>query len=234
MSKLTDEIVGLIESTNQDEQRLLLNYLRQRVVLHPLELEWSTTAEAILTAIARSSDLTQRGIRGILAEATFEEAVLPLLRTSGWTPVKVFGDQPYDFLLERAAMRIRIQVKLQRRERGVPKEYAARLRSAMNCPPGPLYVVEVQKTRSGRRGGQKTRPYHFGDFDILAVNLHPSTGNWARFAYTVGGWLLPRPEEQDLIEVLQPVRTETDDYWTNDLAACIDWFLVGAKKRLYS
>jgi hypothetical protein len=48
-----------------------------------------------------------------------------------------------------------------------------------------MYAVEVQKTRSGEKKGQKTRPYRFGDFDILAVNLHPTTGDWKRFVYTV-------------------------------------------------
>jgi hypothetical protein len=70
MSALTDEVCGLIEKASEEEQRFILAYLRHRVHLHPLEAEWSTTAEAILTAIARSSDLTLRGIRGILAEAT--------------------------------------------------------------------------------------------------------------------------------------------------------------------
>lgn len=234
MSRATDEICRLIDRLSEEDQRLILAYLRERLPLHPLEQQWGTTAEAILTAIARSSDLTLRGVRGILAEATFEETVLPPLEASGWKPIAIAGDQTYDFVLEKAAARVRIQVKLQRREAGIPKEYSARGRATLNCPSGTMHVVEVQKTRSGQKNGEKTRPYRFGDFDILAVNLHPSTGDWKRFMYTVGSWLRPRPHEQALIEIFQPVPTCPDEYWTDDLARCIDWFLTGEQKRLYS
>lgn len=234
MSPATGEICTLIDALSEEDQRAVLSYLRQRFPLHPLEQQWGTTAEAILTAIARSSDLTLRGVRGILAEATFEETVLPPLESSGWKAIPIVGDQTYDFVLEKAAARVRIQVKLQRREAGVPKEYSARRRAALKCPPGTMHVVEVQKTRSGQKNGEKTRPYRFGDFDILAVSLHPSTGDWKRFMYTVGNWLLPRAQDATLIEIFQPVPTCPDEYWTDDLARCIDWFLVGEGKRLYS
>lgn len=234
MSKTTDEICRLIDALREDDQRVVLNYLRQRFPLHPLEQEWATTAEAILTAIARSSDLTLRGIRGILAEATFEEAVLPQLEASGWKSTQIVGNQTYDFVLEKEAARVRVQVKLQRKEAGVQKEYAARARASLNCPPGPLHVVEVQRTRSGQKKGEKTRPCRFGDFDVLAVNLHPSTGDWKRFVYTVGNWLLPRPQQPTLIEIFQPVPTCPDEYWTDDLGRCIERFLAGERKRLYA
>jgi len=186
-----------------------------------------------MTAIARSSDLTQRGIRGILAEATFEEFVLPQVQEAGWAAVPIHGDQAYDFLLERSRTRVSVQVKLQRREAGRPKEFAVRSRRALQGPPGALYVVEVQKTRTGEKQGVKTRPYRFGDFDVLAVNLHPSTGDWKRFVYTVGRWLLPRPQSPELVEIFQPVPSCADDYWTDDLVRCIDWLLEGSAKRLY-
>src|SRR5271170_5715289 len=121
MSELTDEICELIDRSSEEERRLVLKYLRQRVPLHPLEREWATTAEAILTAIARSTDLTLRGIRGILAEATFGEIILPKMESHGWNVIPILGDQAFDFLLEKNAARIRIQVKLQRKEKGVPK-----------------------------------------------------------------------------------------------------------------
>ena len=234
MSELTDEICELIDRSSEEERRLVLRYLRQRVPLHPLEEKWATTAEAILTAIARSTDLTLRGIRGILAEATFGEMILPRLESEGWNVVAIVGDQAYDFLLEKDAVRVRIQVKLQRSEKGVAKEYAMRSRAALNCPPGTIHVVEVQKTRSGEKKGQKTRPYRYGDFDILAVNLHPSTGDWSRFIFTVGNWLLPSKKQQELIETFQPVPGRPDEYWTDDLSRCIEWLLGGTEKRLYS
>ena len=234
MSGLTEEVYALIERANDDERRSILAYLRERLHLHPLEQEWSTTAEAILTAIARSSDLTLRGIRGILAEATFEKSVLPEMEHAGWSAAKILGDQSYDFLIERAGRQVKIQVKLQRKERGAPKEYAARSRADLNCPEGTMYVVEVQKTRSGNRQGRATRPYRYGDFDILAVNLHPATTDWKRFVFTVGNWLLPRKAEPNLIEIFQPVPVVPDDSWTDNLNVCIEWFVEGSQRRLYS
>ena len=234
MSELTNEACRLIEQANEEERRVILAYLRERVPLHDLETEWSTTAEEILTAIARSSDLTLRGIRGILAEAIFEKRLLPELERNGWSAVKIVGDQSYDFLVKRGQSKVKIQVKLQRKERGEPKEYAARSRASLQCPTGTMYVVEVQKTRSGQKDGEKTRPYRFGDFDVLAVNLHPATGSWERFAFTVGSWLLPRAKEPNLIEIFQPVPITPDEYWTDDLSRCMEWFLAGTARRLYS
>jgi hypothetical protein len=138
MSELTAEIVQLLERASDEDRAIILAYLRARIPLHPLEEEWSTTAEAILTAIARSSDLTLRGIRGILAEATFEKSVLPDVESNGWAAAKIIGDHSYDFLIERARQQIKIQVKLQRKERGVPKEYSARSRAVLNCPEGTI------------------------------------------------------------------------------------------------
>jgi hypothetical protein len=103
MSALTDQVCELINECSEQEKHLVLSYLRQRVSLHPLEQQWATTAEAILTAIARSTDLTLRGIRGILAEATFGEVILPNLESAGWHTISIHGDQAYDFLLERDA-----------------------------------------------------------------------------------------------------------------------------------
>ena len=234
MTKLTDEACRLIEQASEEERRIILAYLRERVPLHALETEWRTTAEEILTAISRSSDLTLRGIRGILAEAVFEKRLRPKINAEGWSTAKIVGDQPYDFLIQREQAQVRIQVKLQRKERGEPKEYAARSRTSLRCPPGKIYVVEVQKTRSGEKNGEKTRPYRFGDFDILSVNLHPVTGDWERFVFTVGSWLLPRPKEPNLIEIFQPVPDTPDEYWTDDLSQCIEWFLSGTTKKLYS
>jgi hypothetical protein len=234
MSALTDEVCALIERANEAERRVILAYLRERLHLHPLEKEWSTTAELILTAIARSADITLRGVRGILAEAIFEEYLLPDIAAHDWKIAKIVGEQAYDFLIERGTRQVKIQVKLQRRDKGEPKEYGSKARKALKCPEDALYVVEVQKTRGGEKNGEATRPYRFGDFDILAVNLHPATGDWKRFMFTVGNWLLPRKAEPRLIEIMQPVPLVPDEFWTDDLSSCITWFLEGRPRRLYS
>jgi len=234
MSELTEEVCRLIEQASEEERRIILAYIRQHVPIHALEIEWNTTAEEILTAIARSADITLRGMRGILAEAIFEKRILPEMERNGWEAIKVAGEQSYDFLLERTGSQVRIQVKLQRKEKGVPKEYATKSRAALNCPDGKIYVVEVQKTRGGEIGGEATRPYRYGDFDILAVNLHPSTGHWERFAFTVGSWLLPRKGDATMIEIMQPVTTTSDENWTDDLNQCIEWYISGTNKRIFS
>ena len=53
--------------------------------------------------------------------------------------------------------------------------------------PQDMYVVEVQKTRGGfdPQTNEDTRPYRFGEFDILAVITHPSTHDWNRFLFTL-------------------------------------------------
>jgi hypothetical protein len=233
MTKLTDEVLGLIAKTSAEERRDILQELRRGIFLHPLERAWNVPAEAILAAISRSPDITQRGIRGILAEAVFEQSIIPALLAKGWEQLEISGHQPYDFRLSKEHRQIGIQVKLQRKQSGSPMEYPKSRREHLLKAPERLFCVEVQKTRSGRAGGEATRPYHFGDFDILAVSLHPSTGDWKRFVFTVGKWLLPRENNPELIEIFQPVPDRSDLYWSDDLEACITWSQVKERKTLY-
>jgi hypothetical protein len=240
-----EDIFRLIDACTEEEQRTILRYLRTRVAIHPLESEWDLNAETILSAISRSSDLTLRGIRGIIAEATFADIVVPQL-DSGWATEEIRGDQPYDFLVRQTSgAAVRIQVKLQRKEKQEPKIFAKALRKRLVNPPDILYVVEVQRTRTGKRSLKNaagetldetkiedTRPYRYGDFDILAVNMHPSTRDWRRFMYTVADWLLPRPDPSQ-IQVMQPVAVISDSSWTDDLSECFRWLTSGQTNRLY-
>jgi hypothetical protein len=213
------------------ERAAVLDYLRVRVPQHPLEWEWGVGAEIILSAIARSSDLTKRGVRGIIAEAVFERNVLADLK--GWPAVRFVGDRPYDFLLHSEAEPVRaarIQVKLQRMLKQEPMVAA----KANRHYPKDMYVVEVQKTRGGfdPQTNEDTRPYRFGEFDILAVNMHPSTRDWHRFLYTLGNWLIPRHPNSELIEIFQPVPSVATDVWTDSLGTCLDWLMAGERKRI--
>src|SRR6267378_3589891 len=180
MTKLRDDILGLIAKADEDDRKAILKSLRKQVSLHPIEKEWGVPAETILTAIGRATDLTKRGIRGILAESIFEQVIIPVLSSNGWNQQEILGDKPYDFLLVKGKAKLGIQVKLQRKQLGAPMEYPTIRREILVAAPTQLACVEVQKTRSGNAGGEATRPYRFGDFDILAVNLHPSTGDWNR------------------------------------------------------
>jgi hypothetical protein len=216
-----DEVMALLEQCSQEERREIFNHLRKEFQIHPLETDLNTQAEVILEAMARSSDLTMRGIRGIIAEAAFLVDVLQ--RLQGWKILRIMGDAPYDFLIEDAEGSVSIQVKMQRRERGIPLVKADK------------FVVETQRTRTGKdAAGAATRPYRFGEFDILAVSLHPSTNNWTDFVYTVGTWLRPRPGDANLLEVFQPISREPNEDWTDSLETCVAWLRSGTRRTIAS
>ncbi|NJM09118.1 hypothetical protein HC891_27330 [Candidatus Gracilibacteria bacterium] len=186
------------------------------------------TGGSDLEAIDRSSDLTQRGVRGVIAEAAFDYRITTEL--FHWRKAVVYDDLPYDFLLEDAEGAVRVQVKMQRRKDHRPM-FA---REGYRRLPANMYVVETQRTRKGEHveTGADTRPYRFGEFDILAVSMHPSTGNWNDFMFTVADWLLPRPEDESLLLKFQPVSRTPSLDWTNDFDECVRWWRSGYKKRL--
>lgn len=244
MTDSLETIKRLIDDCSEENRKAVRFYLRD-LLPHPLEREWGIDADTILTAIRRSSDLTKRGVRGIIAEAVFVNEILPSVAQSGWDAIDFIGDHPYDALLQRGDRQARIQVKLQRLEKGVPKLYYPK-----HYEKGSLFVVEVQKTRTGEKTSKqplvgtrksldateivtiKTRPYSFGDFDILAVNMHPSSGGWRNFRYTVASWLLPRSTDPKLIEIFQPVASTPNDVWSDDLATCLKWYESEEKRRI--
>jgi hypothetical protein len=226
-----EEIREYIERCSAEDRRALREYLREHSP-HPLESEWGIDAHTILSAIRRGSDLTRRGMRGIIAEAVFEAEVLKHVSMIGWQQQEIAGDVPFDSSIVKGETKARIQVKLQRLEAGVPKLYYPKKYQARS-----LYVVEVQRTRNGKRleAGQdstltvQTRPYHFGEFDILAVNMHPSSGQWNDFRYCLAVNLLPRKNDASLIEILQPVAEIPDDCWSDNLPECLARYEAGAR-----
>lgn len=225
---LVEEIKRKLDRCSDIQRREILSYLRLTTPIHPLEAKLNTQAEVILEAINRASDLTLRGIRGIIAEAAFTVDVVGKL--SGWTNIPLSGDHPYDFLLEDEIGRVRVQVKMQRRKLGRPM--MANEASKLLSPQ--MYVVETQHTRGGtdRATGEGTRPYKFGEFDILAVAMHPSTNDWSTFMYTIGDWLLPRTDDARLLMKYQPVPKTSNDDWNDDFLTCVSWLRSGKKKRI--
>lgn len=215
-----DEVIRLLETCSDDERKEVFLYLRKTIPIHKIEEKLNTQAEVILEAIDRASDLTLRGIRGIITEAAFLVEVVATLK--GWKDITPPGDLAYDFMLEDAAGPVTIQVKMQRTEKGKPKE----------TPTG-KWVAETQRTRTGRdKAGQATRPYQFGEFDILAVSLQPAARDWSKFMYTVGSWLLPRPNDPNLLKVMQPVAKAPNADWTDDLRVCIEWLRADTRKTI--
>ena len=217
-----DQILQLLEACNEDERREILQHIRQTVPIHAIEAKLNTTAEVILEAIDRASDLTLRGIRGIIAEASFLVTVINKLE--GWRNIPLEGDYSYDFLIDDSIGQVKIQVKMQRKEKGIPKLSRS----------GRKYVVETQRTRGGKDvlTGEATRPYRFGEFDILAVSMHPSTNDWDSFMFTAANWLIPRPAAPTQLEVYQPVSMSPDEDWTDDLLTSIEWFRSGRTKTI--
>jgi len=184
------EIKRLIDECSEEQCKDVLLYIRQRVDIHPLEKQLNCSAEIILESIARAADITLRGIRGIITEVAFKHGILDKLAT--WRDITPVGELPYDFLLTDGSRQVNIQVKMQRKKKQVPLVKRGK------------WIVETQRTRAGMKGGKETRPYKFGEFDILAVSLQPSTNNWNDFMYTVGSRLMPRSKDRVIIYLTHP------------------------------
>jgi hypothetical protein len=149
----------------------------------------------------------------------------------GWRDETPEGDFPYDFLLRDSIGAARTQVKMQRLKDRRPMMAS----QGYKYLPADMYVVETQRTRGGidPQTKRQTRPYRFGEFDILAVSMHPSTNDWSIFMYTVSDWLIPRPEEADLMLKFQPVSKIADLNWTDDFNQCVAWFRSQEKKQIW-
>lgn len=234
-----EEIQNLLESCSQEQRHQIFQQLRKEFPLHPLEAEWNAPAELILEAIMRAPIISQRGVYDLIAQAAFELYVVHNLQ--GWKSLPVPGRPAYDFLLSDEVGEVRIQLKVQRRifdsahtVKEAPATYRPMIaQEAARYLPADMYVVETQRTRSGQgSAGERARPYRFGEFDILAVSMHPSTNDWSSFMYTVARWLLPRREDDQLLREFQPVAMEPNDVWTDNFAACVGWLRSGIVRRV--
>ena len=226
--KELDRILGVLAACSPKTRHEVFQRLRAEYPIHPLESKLGAPAEVILEAIDRAGPLTLRGIRGVLAESAFEINVVKKL--VGWTSLPTPSDPPYDYLLDDGCGTIKIQVKLQRKKADKPmmaNEGYRRLSSAM-------YVVETQRTRGGKdqKTGEDTRPYRFGEFDILAVATEPSSQKWDTFIYTVARWLIPVPGFPHLLLKFQPVSPTPNDDWTDSFERCVDWLRSGLNKTI--
>ena len=224
-----EQLRAILRACDDTQRADLMKMLRSEFPTHDIEREWNTSAEVILEALARSEPLTKRMFKGILAEAACKIEVIDKL--DGWRDVTPTGGNfAYDFVVERDGVRVTIQAKLQRKSKHEPMAY--KIKGRRGHVSG-FYVVETQKTRAGnKKTGEKTRPYSFGEFDILAVSMEPATRDWSQFRFTVGNWLLPRLVTPTLMAVLQPVALVPDEDWTDSLPTAIEWWRSGAKKSI--
>ncbi|MGU1842165.1 hypothetical protein ACSEVJ_18380 [Pseudomonas aeruginosa] len=221
-----NELLQRLADLSDEERDEVFQFLRSQSKIHPLEEEFNAQAEVILEAISRGSDLTKRGIRGIIAEASFKVEVLDYL--TGWRDITPPGDLPFDFKIVDSIGPVGIQVKMQRKKEQRPMMANEGYRVLSSDK----YVVETQKTRGGKKGEENTRPYRFGEFDLLAVSMHPATNDWSQFRYTVADWLLPDFKDPSCILKFQPVPLHRNHEWTDSLEECIDWFRSGKRHTI--
>lgn len=201
--------------------------LRGAHKIHAYEDVVGAPAETILEAIYRAPELTRRMLRGVIADAAFAQFVIPTLQTSGWADKTPPGNHAYDYALDDGQGCVTVQVKLQRSERGSP---SVRKGERYGFP-GSVFMTETQKTRSGTDGeDNRTRPYRYGEFDVLAVSMHPSAGEWGRFMYTVSNWLIAKPGRTEMA-TMQPVTQQPGEFWTDDFDTVAKWFRLMREER---
>ena len=137
----------------------------------------------------------------MIADAAFRTFVVASLKSHGWRDVTPEGNFAYDYKLDDGQGPVTVQVKLQRSERCAP---VVKNGAKYGFAPE-VFMTETQQTRTGTDGeDNQTRPYRYGEFDILAVSMQPSTGKWDRYMYTFGRWLLPGKKPGEM-STLQPV-----------------------------
>lgn len=221
-SKKLDQVRALISDCSAAEQEALFRELRQHHAIHEFERVIGAPAEMILEAVHRAPELTRRMLRGVIADAAFRTFVVPAQAQKGWRDVTPEGNFAYDYLMEDALGKLSVQVKLQRSEKGAPVVKPG-TRFGFE---GDVFITETQKTRTGSAGDEQTRPYRYGEFDLLAVSMQPSTGKWDRYMYTVGRWLLPGKGENEMA-TLQPVSMTPSNFWTDDFSTAATWFRDG-------
>ena len=212
----------------EEVRREVVYRLRTREPLHPLEASLGTSAEVILDALERSGPMMLRGLRGVLAEAAFGVHVVGPLLEKAWSSLPTVKDPPYDFLLDDGRGPIKVQVKLQRSKAGRPMLASEASRRYSNR----MHVVETQRTRGGKVKGEETRPYRFGEFDILVVAIQPSTHDWSHFRCSVANWLVARSEDEQHLAKFQPIAINPNEDWSGSFTEAVEWFRSGIKKTI--
>lgn len=210
----------LLAQCSSEERAALFRELRATHRVHEFEAVIGAPAEMILEAVHRAPELTRRMLRGVIADAAFRTFAVAALEPHGWHDMTPEGNFAYDYKLDDGAGPVTIQVKLQRSERGSPVVKDG-TRYGFT---GEVFMTETQKTRTGTDDHDKqTRPYRYGEFDILAVSMQPSTGKWDRYMYTLGRWLLPGKKDGE-VATLQPVAKTPGPFWTEDFRTAAQWF----------
>lgn len=221
-----EQVINLLRKCSKEQKQAIFSELRKEISIHPIEEKLNVQAEIILEAINKDDQgLTLRMMRGVIAEAAFDIEVVSKLE--GWSNETPYGDLPFDFLLSDSIGSVKVQVKLQRSKDLKPmlaKEGYRRFSEN-------LFIVETQKTRGGKdAAGRDTRPYSFDEFDIIAVCMQPSCGNWSTFYYSLSRWLIPREDDASKMLKFQPVAMNPNEFWTDDFKVAVNWFRSNVQK----
>lgn len=210
----------LLAQCTVEERAQLFHELRATHRIHEFEGVIGASAEMILEAIHRAPELTRRMLRGVIADAAFRQYLAQHLVGHGWMDATPIGNFAYDYKLADGVGQVSVQVKLQRSELGKPV-----VKSGLRFGFGPeVFMTETQKSRNGTDVDDKqTRPYRYGEFDVLAVSMQPSTGRWDRYMFTLGRWLRQGKQENE-IATLQPVSMTPNEFWTDDFETVARWF----------
>jgi hypothetical protein len=215
-SKIKDEdfnkLLLILKKCNKSQLDVLCKHLNIKPFTHPIEKLINVKAEILLNSLVRSSYITLNGIRGIIAESTFNDIVVK--NSKRWRDIPAGAQNPYDFILEDDIGQVRIQIKLQRKVDNLPwirKDGCA--------------VVETYRTRSGKtKEGESSRPYRYGEFDLLGVCMEPSEGTWESFLYIPQKYLECEKGNIKFLNKLQSVPLTPKDNWTASLDEAVELF----------
>jgi len=157
---------------------------------HNLEIKYGLTAQELLDAIDKRFRL-KVALEGAVAEVHFERK-LRIATREGW--LKDFEghdiDGMYDFtVVTLAGVSIRVEVKTLRN--------------------GPKPRVELQKTRAAK-ADPSSRYYDRDHFDVVAVCMGRSTGDWAQFRYAFVGELPRHKDYPNKLSVMHNIPEAED------------------------
>lgn len=152
---------------------------------HSLEIKYGLTAQELLDAIDKRFRL-KVALEGAVAEVHFERK-LRIATREGW--LKDFEehdlDGMHDFtVITLTGKTIRVEVKTLRNK--------------------PKPQVELQKTRAAK-GDPSSRYYDRVHFDVVAVCMGRSTGDWAQFRYALVSELPAHKNYTDKLYVMHNI-----------------------------
>jgi hypothetical protein len=169
---------------------------------HDLEIKYGLTAQELLDAIDRRFRL-KVALEGAVAEVHFERK-LKVAAMEGWLSSyeghDVDGMHDFTFTSLKGTV-VRVEVKTIRN--------------------GTRLQVELQKTRAAK--GDPTSRYYTPDhFDMVAVCMGRSTGDWSQFSYAIVSSLPRHRQHPEKLQVMHPIGDSLPVRWYSRLQDVLD------------